>query len=161
MIRRAFRYGQFIAAFALPAWLLIGWSVFGGGGWQLVGLLIVCPILAVAMLAVSAIVAVRKEVRRNRAVSWLDVGILTLWYLTIGFAGTFGPATGLLEFGTVLVGLVAFWLVVWELVAETRKRFTDAIAGFESQAGIINASAGTDNGFDPRKPQNGQTIRLS
>lgn len=166
MIRRAFHYAQFVAALALPAWLLVGWSIFGGGGLQLIGLLIVCPILAIAMLAVSAIISVRKEVRATRALSWLDAGILALWYLAIALAGTFGPATGLLEFAVVLIGLGAFWLVVWELIAETRKRISSVLAEFESQAGNIQAGhidvqpSQTGPGFDPRKPQSGQTIRL-
>jgi hypothetical protein len=134
IIRRAFRTWMVIAAVALPIWPLVGWGIFGGGGWQFVALLISMPILFVAMLTVAGLVWARPTVRRERAVSWLDVGILTLWQACVIGFGLFGPASSAFAVFGVLAGLAAFWVVLWEFFTDARDRARETLAGFEQMA---------------------------
>ena len=57
------------------------------------GLLILCPILFVAMLAVGGIIVARRSVRETRAVSWYDVGLLAAWHASIVAFGCFIPGS--------------------------------------------------------------------
>ena len=88
--RRAFFYWQFVAAVLLPLWVLIGRGLFGAAvGWQFLLLIVLMPLLSIAMFAVGGVTAARKEVRRNRAVAWLDVAVIGAWHLTIISLGFF------------------------------------------------------------------------
>jgi hypothetical protein len=75
-IRRAFFYWQFPAAVILPAWILVGWGIFAATSWQILGLIVGVMLLTVAMLATAGLIFARKDVRADRAVSWLDVGLV-------------------------------------------------------------------------------------
>jgi hypothetical protein len=134
IVRRAFYYWQFIAAIALPVWLLVGWGVFGGSGWGLIGLLVVCPVAFLALIAIASLIFARKQVRAQRAVSWLDVGILTAWHLAIVGIGFYGPGATWFAVGAVVLGVAAFWIVVWELLTETRKRVASVFERIEEAA---------------------------
>ncbi|MFU8947056.1 hypothetical protein ACLRGF_10020 [Mycetocola zhadangensis] len=134
IVRRTFRTWMFIASVALPIWPLIGWGIFGGGGWEFLGLVIAMPILFVVLLAVSALIYVRPTVRREKAVAWWDVAILTLWHaLIVGF-GLFGPNTSTFAVLGVLTGIVAFWYVVWAFFTDATKRAKETLAEFEQMA---------------------------
>ncbi|HWU57662.1 MAG TPA: hypothetical protein VN045_03000 [Microbacteriaceae bacterium] len=133
-VRRAFYYWQFIAALALPVWLLVGWGVFGGSGWGLLGLLLVCPIAFVALLAIAMLIYARKSVRSSRAVSWIDVGLLALWHLSIIGVGFYGAGANWFGVGAIVVAIAAFWIVLWELVTETRARVASAFASIDANA---------------------------
>jgi len=122
IIRRALYYWQFIAAFVLPAWLLVGHRVFGPDGWPTIVVLVVCPIIGIAMLVVAGITVARRSARTSRAVSWPDAGLLALWHASLIGAGFYGTASSLLMVLGVMVGLGAFWLAVWELVSEAGQR---------------------------------------
>jgi hypothetical protein len=134
-VRKAFYWWLFPSAVLLPAWLLIGWAIFGTGGWTFVGLLVVCPILFVAQLAVGGIMMARKSVRDSRAVSWYDVGLLAAWHLAIVFFGLFipGVSSWLAVLG-ILLGLAAFWVSLWELVTEARMRVQQTFEAYERAA---------------------------
>lgn len=120
-VRRVFYYWQFIAVVVLPAWLLIGASVYGSGGWDVVGSFFTGLVVGVGLLAVSLIFFARSEVRSARMLSWPDVGILTLWHgLIIAMGFTYGVAPGLAAL-VILVGLGAFWFSIWELFAAARR----------------------------------------
>ncbi|TFC95835.1 MULTISPECIES: MFS transporter [Cryobacterium] len=120
-VRRVFYYWQFIAVVALPAWLLIGASVYGSGGWDVVGSFFTGLVVGVSLLVVSLIFFARSEVRSARMVSWPDVGILTLWHgLIFAMGFTDGVAPGLAAL-VVLVGLGAFWFSIRELVTAARR----------------------------------------
>jgi uncharacterized membrane protein YphA (DoxX/SURF4 family) len=67
-------------------------------------------------------------VRRSRVLSWVDVGILTVWYASIVVAGVF--SSPLAAVAVVVFTLVAFWGVVWQLVVETRQRINLAFASY-------------------------------
>jgi len=120
-VRRVFYYWQFSAVLVLPAWLLVGASVYGSGGWDVVGSFFTGLVVGVGLLAVSLIFFARKEVRSTRTVSWADVGILTLWHaLIVAMGFTYGVAPGLAAL-VILVGLGAFWFAIWELVDAARR----------------------------------------
>ena len=120
-LRRVFYYWQFIAALVLPAWLLIGASVYGSGGWDVVGSFFTGLVVGVSLLGVSLIFFARGEVRSTRMVSWADVGVLTLWHaLIVAMGFTYGVAPGLAAL-VILVGIGAFWFAIWELVDAARR----------------------------------------
>ena len=121
LARRAFYYWQFPAAVILPGWLLVGWSIWGQGS-GFVGVALTAPLLVVAVLVVAGLTVARRSVREAKAVSWFDVAVVGLWHLLIVALGFFGGATNLLAVLAVAAGIAAFWLVIWELVDETRKR---------------------------------------
>ena len=133
MIRRAFYYWQFIAVIVLPLWVLIARGIYGSSvGWDFVLFLILCPILAVVLLAIAGLTTARKSVRSSKSVSWIDAGVLTVWHAAIivyGFVDASFPAALL-----VIVAIAAFWIALWQLVTETRNRFTSLVEGFEREA---------------------------
>lgn len=133
MIRRAFYYWQFIAVIFLPLWVLIGRGVFGSSvGWDFVLFLVLCPILAFALLAVAGLTTARKSVRSERAVSWIDAALLATWHAVI-IAYGFVDAP-LLAALIVIIAVGGFWVALWQLVTETRNRFTTLVEGFERDA---------------------------
>ena len=133
MIRRAFYYWQFIAVLVLPVWVLIARGIYGSSvGWDFVLFLILCPILAFALLAIAGLTVARKSVRDSKSVSWIDAGLLTVWHAAIiiyGFVDASFPAALI-----VIVAIAAFWIALWQLVTETRNRFTSLVEGFERDA---------------------------
>ena len=138
LLRRALFYWQFISAFLLPAWVLIGRGiVYADEGWDFVLFLVLCPILCVAMLTVACLTLARKQVRTTRAVSWLDAGILAVWHISIVLYGFVASSA---IFGViVVVALVAFWAAVWQLFTETRTRVQNAFSLDPIDAGTYNA----------------------
>ncbi|MEO8908220.1 MAG: hypothetical protein ABI310_09110 [Microbacteriaceae bacterium] len=128
LVRRAFYYWQFIAAVVLPAWLLVGWAVFGSSGWGLFGLVLVCPVAFIALLTVALLNYARTSVRAARAVSWRDVGILAAWHLSIVGIGFFGAGGAWFAFAAVILAIFAFWYALWALVTDTGRRVAAAFA---------------------------------
>ncbi len=145
LIRRAFFYWQFPAAVILPAWILVGWGVFAATGWQILGVIVGVMMLTVAMLATAGLIFARKDVRAERAVSWLDVGLLVVLQGLIVAVGFFTPATALLGTLSVVAVIALFWSGVIQLIVETRRRVRSALAGFEAQATRIQSP--------PQKPR--------
>jgi hypothetical protein len=130
-VRRAFYYAQFWAIPVLPLWLLIGRGLVANGvGWEFVVLLFACPVLALAMIIVMGLVMARKTVRRARMLSWADLGVLGAWYLAIIVAGfVANPVTAVL---VVVLTVAAFWVAVWQLFVETRRRVNTVFASFDA-----------------------------
>ncbi|MGC5171100.1 hypothetical protein ACPW96_12160 [Micromonospora sp. DT81.3] len=121
-LRRAF-YGWLLpAAFLLPLWLLIGWGVFRAGGWAFVWVIFLAiPSVFIGQLALGLLVKARGTVRAQRAVSWWDVAGFSIWHALTIACGFFDPAWFWPAFvGAVVVGVGLFWLVLWELLGETR-----------------------------------------
>lgn len=125
-IRRTFYYWQFIAVIVLPLWLLIGSSIFGSGGWAALGAIFSTVLIGVGLLAVSLLFYARKEVRTTKAVSWADVGVLTIWHALIVGVG-FSIGSGAVSVLATLVGLGAFWFAIWELFDAARRRVREVI----------------------------------
>lgn len=160
LARRALYYAQFGAVPILPLWLLIGRGiVIDGTGWEFVLLLFVCPILAVLMLIVVGLTVARASVRRTHAVSWLDVGLLSGWYLAIIAAGIAEhPAMAVL---VVMLSVAVFWSAIWQLYVETRRRMQRVFDDLTAvPAGEYRASrqAAHESGIDARG--HGPVIRI-
>ncbi|NEN06686.1 hypothetical protein G3T36_12490 [Diaminobutyricibacter tongyongensis] len=135
ILRRAFYWWLFPSAVILPAWLLVGWAIFGGGGWTFLGLLIACPVLFIAMLVIGGIVRARRSVRDAKAVSWYDVGLLAAWHLSIIAFGFFiAGVSGWIAVLGILLGLATFWVSLWELLVETRERVQQTFDAYERAA---------------------------
>lgn len=136
IIRKAFYWWLFPSAVVLPVWLLIGWAAFSSGsGWSFLGLLILCPIVFLAQLAVAGITVARRSARDPRAVSWADVGLVAGWHASVIAFGFFpGGATGWLAVLAVILFLATFWLVLWELVTDMRARVQETFAAYERAA---------------------------
>ncbi|MFC6355244.1 hypothetical protein [Luethyella okanaganae] len=150
IIRRAFYHWQFVAAVALPVWILVGWGVFGQGGWGILGLLLVCPVVFVTLTAVSLLVYARPTVRRERAVSWTDVALFTVWHgAVIGF-GFFGSTTTLFAVLGVLAAIAGFWISLWELFTDGARSMRVTLDAFEQAAMPSQPAAG------PGVPRSGQ-----
>lgn len=142
MLRRAFYYALFPAVVVLPAWTLIGWGVFGHGGWGLLGLVIAAPLMAIALLAVALLIVLRPGVRRARAVSWIDVGMLAVWYACLIGFGFFGLTTTLFAVLGVAAALTAFWLALWQLLRAGARSVRSTMEEFERQAAQLSAAPG-------------------
>ena len=141
MIRRAFYSVLFPAAVLLPAWMLVGSAIFGGGGWQTLGVMLGSIVLFVAMAAISAIIYARPGLRASKAVSWIDVAVLTVIYASaIGLGFDSGASTAFLV--ALIIGAIGgFWAAVWQFFTEARKRVNEAFASFESAQASASASA--------------------
>lgn len=129
-LRRGFFYALYGAFIVLPVTLLIGRGlILAGSGWDFALLLLVSPLLGLLMLVVTGFTLGRKSVRSTRAVSWLDVGVHGVWYLSIIAASVFAhPAIAAV---VIVVSVTAFWLAVWQLFSETRARVKSALAGLD------------------------------
>ncbi len=121
VVRRAFFYWQLAAVVVLPAWLLIGWAIWGTAG-DFASIAIATPFLVLALLGVAGVTFARKSVRTKKAVSWLDVAAAGVWHAFVIATGFFGPGTAAFAALSVAAGILAFWAAVWQLVDETRKR---------------------------------------
>lgn len=130
ILRRAFYYVHVLAALILPVWLLVGWGVFGGGGLELLLVILGAVTLLVSMLVVAGITFARRSVRVDRALSWIDVGVLFAWYAAIIAAGFYPSFGGVLNAAIILFGLAAFWTAIGQLVTDTSRRVKSAINNF-------------------------------
>jgi hypothetical protein len=139
IVRRVFYYWQFIAVLALPAWLLLGASIFRSSGWAVLGSLFGGILLGLGLLLVALLVYARTEVRAQRAVSWWDVGVLTLWHALIVATG-FSTGSSGLPILVVLAGLAVFWFVLWELFTSARRHVQDMMVVLDETARGVNRS---------------------
>jgi hypothetical protein len=145
LYRRILYLGQFVAAVLLPTWVLVSRGLLDDGiGWELLVYVIICPFLSITMLIVGGIIAARGSVRTARAVSWLDAGLLTLWYLAIISYGLW--AWTALAVLVVLLTVALFWSSVWQFFTETRARFRGLVAGFEQAANPNGTVGGAASG---------------
>jgi hypothetical protein len=153
LIRRLFYRWQFLAVVVLPLWLVIGWAVFGAGGWGTLGLVITVPASFLTLLVIALLVNARPTVRSERAASWTDVGVLGAWQLAIvgtGFYAAGSPAFGVLA---VVGAVAAFWVTIWQLVADGSRRMRATMAEFERQAAAARPGTGSSGvGSDASGP---------
>jgi hypothetical protein len=143
LLRRIFFYWQFAAAVVLPAWLVIGWPIFGAGGWAVLGVFFGAVLLGLWLLTVSLLIVARREVRASRAVSWPDVGALAVWHALIIAVGFYAEVAPLLSIILILVGVGVSWLVGWELYTAARRRVREVMVEIELAA----------QASDPSRPQ--------
>jgi uncharacterized membrane protein YuzA (DUF378 family) len=122
LVRRGFFYWQTAAAVVLPVWLLVGWGIWGTSATGFVGIAFLAPALVLGLLIVVGLTLARRSVRETRAVSWLDVGLLSLWHLSLIGLGFFGESASWFAIAGVIAGIAAFWSAIWQLVTEVRRR---------------------------------------
>ena len=133
-IRKLFYYWQFIAVVALPLWLVVGWPIFGEGGWGVFGVFFAAVALGISLLVVALLIYARKDVRLARAVSWPDVGVLALWHTLIVASGFYAAVSPWLSVLVIVVALFAFWFAIWEFVDTARRRMRATMDQFEAAA---------------------------
>jgi len=128
MILRGIYRWQLLAIFALPLWLVVGWSIFGHGGWGIIGLFLAVPITAVSLALVTFLTRIRPSVRVERTLSWRDLPALALWHGSLFGLGFYG-STGMLFVLLGLLGaLCSFWFAVRALVHDGGRRMSDTVA---------------------------------
>jgi hypothetical protein len=121
LLRRSLYYAQFALAIIAPVWVLVSRGIIADGlRTSLLLYVILTPVLTVALAAITGVIVARKSVRVPKAVSWLDAAVLIGVWLSLFVYGLFGVP--LLAVVVVLVMIVGFWAVVWELFVETRTR---------------------------------------
>ena len=133
-LRRLFFHWQFIAVVVLPLWLVVGWPIFGAGGWKVLGVFFGAVVLGLALLIVSLLFYARKGVRETKTVSWPDVGVLTLWHALIIGVGFYAAASPWISVLVIVIGVLAFWFALWELLAAARRRVRSVIDVIEKTA---------------------------
>lgn len=130
LLRRVVFYAQFALVIVMPVWVLASQSIRAEGiGWDFLAYMAVAGILFFSLAVIALLVVARKSVRVARAVSWPDAGVLLAAWASLLVFGIFS-ATPLLVLVVVLL-VVMFWLAVWELITETRRRvkgFVDDLA---------------------------------
>lgn len=159
LIRRAFYRWQFIAAIALPVWLLLGYAIFGSSGWGVIGLMFATPIAFISLGVVALIVAARPDVRRLKAVDWADVAVLGVWHLLIIAAGFYGP-TGITFAILAMIGAIgAFWYAVWRLLSDGARRMRATMEEYERIAySGATPGAGLPGDAGERRPADGGEV---
>jgi hypothetical protein len=145
--RRAILLAAFPAAVILPLWVIVTQGIIAApDAGQYLALVVVCPILFAVMIATAGLLRARKSVRDGRAFGWRDALLLAAGWVGLLVVGIV-PLPALVVVDVVLV-IGLFWLALWELVDESRKRlrvFVDGISTPPVQSSYI-------------PPANGQTI---
>ncbi|MWV50153.1 hypothetical protein GRS96_12835 [Rathayibacter sp. VKM Ac-2803] len=157
--RRAFGSWQYPAAIVLPLWILLGYGLFGGSsGWTVLGLVVALPILAVSLAVVAGIVSFRVTVRPTRTPAWGDVAALGAWHASLIAFGFFPPGAWAIGLLSVLLGVVAFWHSTWRFLHDARATLLAFAEATSAETAPHPAVVG--DGFDPERPQDGQTLVL-
>jgi hypothetical protein len=162
IVRRGFYLALRWAPIVLPLWLVVGLAFQSASS---VGILAL-PLAGVALAAGIGLVLLftwlRKGVRATRAVSWLDAGVLGVWFVLI-LATPFAPDGPLILF-VLLAGIVAFWSALLQWIVETRQRVRAAMDDFGLSAPAVNEFRATrvtrPGPANPAAPLRGQVIRI-
>jgi len=160
-VRRVFYWAQLAAVVVLPTWIMVARALSVDGlGAQDILVYLSWPALAVSMIVVLGITWSRAAVRRARAVSWIDVAALSVWFGTAVAYGAFIAASSELGAGLTggllaLVSVAVIGLAAWQLVAAARRRVKEVFASLDSSAVPIGEYAAT-----PFRPGDGPVIRI-
>jgi len=145
VVRRVVYRLLFPLAFVLPVWVLIGRGILLDGiGWDFLVYVFVCPILFVALLVIGGLMVWRPGAREERAVTGWDAALLIVLWLTLIATG-FIAHPALVALAVVLV-LGGFWLALWELLSEGRRRFQAVMDDIDATTKGARASV-------PQQPQ--------
>lgn len=122
VLRRLFFRWLLPASIVLPAWMILGWALFGRDGWGLLWVLLMAiPGVFVAQLILTLLTRSRPSVRAERAVSWQDVAGFGVWHALTILVGCFidGAFPWLLT-AAVVVAVALFWMQLRQLWNEAR-----------------------------------------
>jgi len=160
-VRRAFYWAQLAAIFVLPTWILVARTLSVDGlGAQDILVFLAWPALAVSMIVALGITWSRKAVRSSRAVSWIDVGALSVWFAAAIAYGAFIAASAPLGAGLTggllaLLSVGVVGLALWQLIAAARTRVQEVFASLDSSAVPIGEYSAS-----PFRPGDGPVIRI-
>lgn len=161
IIRRAFYWAQLGAVVLLPLWILVARALSVDGlGAQDVLVFLSWPALFVSMAAVLGVTWSRKAVRSSRALSWIDVGALSVWFATAIAYGAFIAASSQLGAGLTggflaLLSVVVLGVAVWQLIVAARRRVQEVFASIDQTAVPRGEFAATTF-----RPSDGPVIRI-
>jgi hypothetical protein len=160
-VRRGFYLALRWAPIVLPVWYMLAAVI---RGWRDIGLLAV-PMVGIVLAAGLALVFfltwIRKDVRLDEAVSWVDVGVLGAWFALI-LASPLPIDAPMLLF-VLIVGIVAFWSAIVQWGIETRRRVRSVLDEFgvaAASAREYQARASRPGAATPDAPLRGQVIRI-
>ncbi|MEV7620649.1 MFS transporter permease [Microbacterium sp. NPDC089321] len=122
VLRQLFFRWLLPASLVLPAWMLVGWAIFGRNGWGLLWVLLMAiPGVLVTQLVLTLLTRSRPSVRAERAVSWLDVAGFGVWHVLTILVGCFidGAFPWLLT-AAIVTAVALLWLQLWQLWNEAR-----------------------------------------
>ncbi|KZX21200.1 hypothetical protein [Rathayibacter tanaceti] len=119
--------------------------------------MIALPILAVALAVVASIVAFRVTVRPTRTPAWADVAVVGAWHLSLIALGFFPPGAWVIGLLSVVLGVAAFWHSTWRFLGDARATL---LAFAETSTTPPRPHPVSGEGFDPERPQDGQTLVL-
>lgn len=139
-IRRFFFLGQFLASLILPLWLVLGWGIFGGGGWAFIIVLIAAGVLALAMVVITALIHIRPDVRMERAYQWPDIGFLAALDAAVIALGFYGSAANILGGLVAVLVIAGFWFSLWRLFTITTRTVSEQVAS--AQEKLAQAASG-------------------
>lgn len=130
-LRRAFYRWLLPAAFVLPLWLLVGYMVFQANVWAILWLLFLAmPAVFVGQLIFTLMVRSRPSVRRNRAVSTLDIAAFGTWHVLTILVGLYSEWFPLFLTLSIIAGIGVFVSSMWQLWQEaTGARYETPIDG--------------------------------
>ncbi|MWB98298.1 hypothetical protein [Agromyces seonyuensis] len=136
--RKLFARWLQLAPIVLPVWLFVGWALWGGSAWGVLGLAVLTPVVFVVLGVLALLVWARPAVRTEKAVTWRDVGMFGILDLAIIGIGFYGDAAVGWTVVAVIAAIVAFWYALIALLqdgARAAKTQFDAGAAFERGAG--------------------------
>jgi hypothetical protein len=133
IFRRVVYVAMFPAAVVAPLAALVARTIVAGAQPAVFLASLLLGGLGFLVLAlVTVLVAVRKQVRATRSVSWLDAALLTVLAVAVVASGIVDapwvPAIA------VVLAIGTFWVAVWELVTETRTRVRTFMSDLEQVA---------------------------
>ena len=147
---------MWLAALVLPAWLLIGWGLFGENGFAILWLLFIAmPSVFLGELFLGLLTRSRPSVGASGAVSWLDVLGFSVWHLltiAVVIVPTQWFAVTLLS--AIAVGLAMFWLQFRQLRSEAgtmRFRATSSDGGKGGDGGDDQGDEFVIHEIDPER----------
>ena len=130
-VRQAFYRWLVPAAFVLPLWLLVGYMVFQANVWAILWLLFLAmPTVFVGQLIFTLMVRSRPSVRRNRAVSTLDIAAFGTWHVLTILVGLYSEWFPLFLTLAIIAGIGVFVSSMWQLWQEaTGSRYETPVEG--------------------------------
>ena len=146
LFRRIFFRWIQAATIVLPVWLVVGWAIFGGGGWGTLGLVITVPVTFISLAVIALLTSMRPTVREQRAVAWGDVGILGAWHAAIIGFGFSGPSMAAFAVLSIALALVAFWYAIVQLLRDGARRMQETMSEYERVARASGSVAGPGAG---------------
>lgn len=110
----------FPAAFVLPLWLLVGWSIFEVSGWAFIWVIFIAiPSVLIAQIILSLLVRARPSIAESRALSWIDVAGFGTWHALTILVGFYVEAWfGIALAAAIVAAVGVFWLSLRQMRSE-------------------------------------------